>query len=179
MTGTLSPGCYSAAAGKKGALGTITLNNATLNSGTYVFEGNVVLEGTVKTIAGGGTTLDMVNGSLTENTGTVLDIVAPAPCSGLPPCSGSYGGIAIMQPSSNTNALSFDTGSSSGLIDGIIYAPDAELFLQDSGGDKNGGLQLITDLIVGSIDNQTAKLTITNYSSTVSHSPLTKVALVE
>jgi Flp pilus assembly protein TadG len=171
LTGTISPGCYSAAAGKKGALGTVTLSNVTLNSGTYVFEGNVSLNGTVSTAAGGGTTLDIVNGALTEGTGTVLDLVAPT--------SGTYNGIAIMQPSSNANPLTFDKGSSSGLIDGIIYAPSAELFLQDSGGDKNGGLQLITDLIVGTLDNQTANLTITNYSQTVSNSPLTKVALVE
>ncbi|MGB8477541.1 MAG: pilus assembly protein TadG-related protein [Acidobacteriaceae bacterium] len=171
LTGTISPGCYSVPAGKKGALGTITIDNATLNSGTYVFEGNVDLEGTVSTVAGGGTTLDIVNGALTEGTGTVLDLVAPT--------SGAYNGIAIMQPSSNANPLTFDKGSSSGLIEGIIYAPNAELFLQDSGGDKNGGLQLITDLIVGSLYNQTAQLTITNYSTTVSTSPLTKVALVE
>lgn len=171
LTGTISPGCYIAAAGKKGALGTITVDNATLSSGTYVFEGNVDLEGNVSTVAGGGTTLDIVNGALTEGTGTVLDIVAPT--------SGAYNGIAIMEPAPNANLMLFDFGSSSGLIDGIIYAPDAELELHDSGGDKNGGLQLITDLIVNTLYDQTATLTITSYSQTVGTSPLTKIALVE
>ena len=31
-----------------------------------------------------------------------------------------------------------------------------QLDLHDSGGDKNGGLQLITDLIVGTLNDQTA-----------------------
>lgn len=171
LTGTIGPGCYSAPAGKKGALGTITLDNATLSSGTYVFEGNVDLEGNVSTAAGGGTTLDIYNGTLTEGTGTVLNIVAPT--------SGAYNGIAIMEPAPNANLMLFDFGNSSGLIDGIIYAPVAELELHDSGGDKNGGLQLITDLIVGTLYDQTATLTITSYSQTAGTSPLTKIALVE
>ncbi len=165
LTGTVSAGCYIAPAG-----GTLTINNATLGTGTYVLEGNVNLTGSV-TSGAGGTTLDIVNGALTEGTGTVLDLVAPT--------TGTYNGIAIMEPAPNTNLMLFDFGSSSGLIDGIIYAPDAELELHDSGGDKNGGLQLITDLIVGTLYDQTATLSITNYSATTGTSPLTKIALVE
>lgn len=174
LTGTLTAGCYSAPAGKKGALGTLTLNNVTLGSGTYVFTGNVVLSGTVSTVAGGGTTLDIANGTLTEATNTVVNLVAPVPS-----IDPTYNGIAILQPPSNTNPLLFDFGSSSGTIDGIIYAPNAELELHDSGGDKNGGLQLITDLIVGTLYDQTATLSIQSYSKTVSNSPITRVALVE
>lgn len=167
LTGTISPGCYSAPAG-----GAITLDNATLNSGTYVLTGNVILQGNVETVAGGGTTLDIATGALSESTaGTYLDLVAPT--------SGPYNGIAIMEPPPNTNPMTFDFGYSSGLIDGIIWAPLAQLVLHDSGGDKVGGLQLITDLIVNTLYDQTATLSITNYSSTVSTSPLTKVALVE
>lgn len=161
LTGTISPGCYN---------GNVTVTNATLNPGTYVFTGNVVLAGTVKTAAGGAT-LDIANGSLSEATNTVLNLVAPT--------SGPYNGIAIMEPPPNTNLLLFDFGSSSGLIDGIIYAPKAEMELHDSGGDKNGGLQLITDLIVGTLYDQTATLGITSYSQTTPGSPLTSVALVE
>src|SRR6185437_6970345 len=96
LTGTISAGCYSAPAGKKGALGTLTLNNVTMGSGTYVLEGNVNLTGNVSTVTGGGTTLDIVNGALSEGTAaTVLNIVAPT--------SGAYNGIAILQPASNTN----------------------------------------------------------------------------
>ena len=167
LTGTISAGCYSAPVG-----GTLTISNATLGTGTYVLEGNINLTGSV-TSGAGGTTLDIVNGALTEGTGTVMDLVAPLP--GTSP----YGGIAIMEPAPNANPIVFDFGSSSGRIDGIIYAPDAELMLHDSGGDISGGLQLITDLIVNTLYDQTATLNITSYSQTTLGSPLTKVALVE
>lgn len=170
LTGTISAGCYSAPPLSNGAMGTLNISNATLGAGTYVFEGNVNLSGSI-TSGAGGTTLDIYNGALTEGTNTVLDLVAPT--------SGPYNGIAIMQPAPNSNLMLFDFGSSSGLIDGIIYAPVAELELQDSGGDKSGGLQLITDLIVGTLYDQTATLSITSYSQTNGNSPLTKVALVE
>ena len=83
-----------------------------------------------------------------------------------------------MEPAPNTNVMVLDLGNSSGLIDGIIYAPDAELTLQNSSG-NNSGLQLTTDLIVNMLNDQVTNLTITNYSQTVTNSPLTKVALVE
>ena len=166
LTGPVFAGCYAPSGG------TLTINNAILGAGTYVLEGNVKLTGSV-TSGAGGTTLDIVNGALTEGTNTVLTLVAPLPG------TGPYGGIAIMEPLPNTNPMLFDFGSSSGSIDGIIYAPGAALVLHDSGGDKRGGLVLTTDLIVNTLDDQTATLSITNYSQTVSNSPLTKVALVE
>lgn len=165
LTGTLTAGCYNSPVG-----GTLTVSNAVMGTGLYVFTGNVTLSGSVSTAAGGAT-LDIANGSLSEATNTVLDLVAPT--------TGTYNGIAIMEPAPNTNPLLFDFGSSSGLIEGIIYAPDAELILHDSGGDTSGGLQLITDLIVGTLYDQTATLSITSYSQTVPGSPLTKIALVE
>ncbi|HTU51108.1 MAG TPA: pilus assembly protein TadG-related protein [Acidobacteriaceae bacterium] len=164
LTGTITAGCYSAPAGSS-----LTLTNVTLGAGTYVLEGNVILSGTV-TSSAGGTTLDIANGALSESPGTVLDLVAPT--------SGDYNGIAVMEPAPNANPMVLDLGNSSGLIDGIIYAPDAELTLQNSSGNA-GALQLTTDLIVNLLNDQVASLTITNYSQTVSNSPLTKVALVE
>ncbi len=180
LTGPISAGCYSAPPLSTG-LGTLNISNATLGAGTYVFEGNVNLSGSI-TSAAGGTTLDIYNGALSEGTAaTNLDLVAPPPCAAgtLPPCGGSYGGIAIMQPPANTNTITFEFGDSTGTIDGIIYAPTAQLFLHDSGGDKSGGISLITDLIVGTLNDQTGTLSITNYSTTVGTSPLTKIALVE
>lgn len=165
LTGTLSAGCYSAPTG-----GTLTIHNVTLGTGTYILEGNINLTGTV-TSGTGGTTLDIVNGALTEGTGTVLDLVAPT--------SGTYSGIAIMEPAPNANLMLFDFGNSSGTIDGIIYAPAAELELHDSGGDHSGGLTLITDLIVNTLFDKTATLNIQSYSQTTPGSPLTKIALVE
>jgi LDH2 family malate/lactate/ureidoglycolate dehydrogenase len=70
-------------------------------------------------------------------------------------------------------------GNSTGKIDGIIYAPSAELLLHDSGGDTGGGIALITDLIVGTLVDQTATLSLQSYTQSTPGSPLTKVMLVE
>jgi hypothetical protein len=81
---------------------------------------------------------------------------------------------------SDQGTLTFDKGSASGTFNGIIYAPDAEMYLHDSGGDSSGGLQLNSDMIVGTLDDQTATMTVTSYTQTnPSNSPLTKVALLE
>src|ERR1700730_866979 len=67
LTGTISPGCYS---------GNVTLSNVVLSTGTYVFTGNVTLTGNVTT-GPGGATLDLNSGSLTQNTNSTLNLVAP------------------------------------------------------------------------------------------------------
>ena len=178
LTGTLANptggiACYS---------GNVTLTNVTLGAGTYVFTGNVTLDGTVSTPVpasgslSNGTTIDLNSGTLSINTGTTLSLYAPqGPATGYT----NYNGIALMEPSSNSNTITIQKGNASGLIDGIIYAPSAQLYLQDSGGDKSGGLTLITDLIVGKLFDKTATLSIQSYSQSTSGSPLTKVALVE
>jgi len=160
LTGSITPGCYS---------GNVTLSNAVL-TGTYVFTGNVTLSNSVTTGTAGGT-IDLTAGTLTETPNTVLNIVAPT--------TGTFHGIAIMAPPSNTSTLTFEFGNATGTVDGIIYAPGAKLFLHDSGGDHSGGLTLITDLLVGTLDDQTATLNIQSYSQNTAGSPLTKVALVE
>jgi Putative Flp pilus-assembly TadE/G-like len=161
LTGAIAAGCYS---------GNVTLNNAVL-TGLYVFTGNVTLSHSVTT-GGAGATLDLNNGSLTETSNTVLNLVAPTDP------TNTFHGIAIMAPPTNTSTLTLEFGNSTGTIDGIFYAPGANLFLHDSGGGSSG-LSLITDLLVGTLDDQTASLNITSYSQTTAGSPLSKVALVE
>jgi Flp pilus assembly protein TadG len=186
LTGTLANptggiACYS---------GNVTLSNVTLGAGTYVFTGNVTLDGTVSTVQPpapvapatvsanplNGTTIDLDSGTLSINTGTVLSLYAPQAAA---TAYTNYNGIALMEPAKNSNQITIQKGDASGLVDGIIYAPSAQLYLQDSGGDKSGGLTLITDLIVGSLFDKTATLSITSYSQSTSGSPITKVALVE
>jgi hypothetical protein len=174
LTGTLAAptggiACYN---------GSVTLKNVTLGAGTYVFTGNVALSGTVSTPQptslnpSNGATIDIDSGTLSIGTGTTLSLYAPL--------AGTYQGLAIVEPSHNSNQITIQKGDASGLIDGIIYAPSAELFLQDSGGDKSGGLTLITDLIVGQLFDKTATLSINSFSQTnPGGSPLTKVTLVE
>ena len=85
-----------------------------------------------------------------------------------------------MQPASNSSQIQVQFGSSYGTFDGIIFAPTAQLYLQDSGGDKSGGVTLTTDVIVNTFYDKTATLTINSYTTAFgSSSPLTAVALVE
>lgn len=112
----------------------VTLNSATLASGVYVFENGVTLSGAI-TSGAGGTTFDIASGGLNVTTGTTLALVAPT--------SGAFNGIVLMEPPSNSSELIFQKGNASGSMTGIIYAPSAEFYLQDSGGDKSGGLTLL------------------------------------
>jgi Flp pilus assembly protein TadG len=167
LTGTVGP---AVAGGTVCYNGNVTLSNVTLNQGTFVFTGNVTLNGTI-TSGTGGSTIDINSGSLSINTGTTLALVAPT--------TGTYNGIALMQPLGNSNQITIQKGDASGSLQGIIYAPSAKLYLQDSGGDKSGGLSLQTDLIVYKLFDKTATLSITSYTQTVPNSPLVSVALVE
>jgi hypothetical protein len=160
LTGNVTPGCYS---------GAVTLSNAVL-TGMYVFTGNLTFSGSV-TSGAAGSTIDLTAGTLGENPNTVLNLTAPT--------TGTFKGIAIMAPASNTSTLTFEFGNATGTLKGIIYAPGAYLYLHDSGGDHSGGLTLISDLIVGTLKDQTATLNIQSYSQTNAGSPLTRVTLVE
>jgi len=159
----INPVCYS---------GNVTISNATL-SGTFVFTGNVTLDGTINT-GGSGVTLDLNGGGLNENTGTTMNIVAPTSS------SNPYMGIVLMAPLSNTSTMEFDKGASGGTFTGIIDTPGANLYLHDSGGDKSGGLTINSDLIVATLNDQTATFTVNSYSATnQTTTPLKSVALVE
>lgn len=149
----------------------VSLTNVTLGPGIYVFENGATTNGTI-TSGTGGTTLDVYGGFLAMNTGTVLNLVAPT--------SGPTNGIALMEPASNSQAITIQEGNATGSLTGIIYAPSAELYLQDSGGDTSGGISLTTDLIVGSLFDKTASISIESYSEAdPSTTPLRAVALVE
>jgi Flp pilus assembly protein TadG len=162
LTGTVSgPGtgraiCYA---------NPVILNNAQLGPGIYVFENGVTTNGTVTT---NGATIDLYGGSLTATTGTVLALNAPA--------SGETNGIALMEPRNNINQIAIPNGNVTGSINGIIYAPNAQLLVQGSG----GGLSFTSDLIVHQLSDQNATLTINNYgTANPGTTPITKVTLVE
>lgn len=179
VTGTVTAGssgiiCYSNA---------VTMSNVTLggaNPTVLVFENGVTLGGTINS-GTGGSTLDVLGGAFNVNTGSTMAIVAPttAPTS----ITSAYyipAGVALMQPTSNKTEMQIQFGASSGTLTGIIYAPAAELYLQDSGGDHNGGVSLTTDLIVDKLFDKTATLTINSYSqANPTITPLKTVTLVE
>jgi Flp pilus assembly protein TadG len=156
LTGNLSQGCYSGV--------NVTIGNATLGSGLYIFSGtgNVTINGAV---SGTGVTLDINQGTLQIQPGnSAVNLSAPT--------SGTYNGLVIYQPLTNTNTLFMEAGSSTGSLTGFLYAPGATLTMQD-----NGGGLTVGGLVVSAINNGPADLIITGY--TPSTSPLKAVALVE
>lgn len=186
--------------------GNVTLKNAYLAPGTYVFTGNVTLSGfiygpsdgstsgtvntTLDTANGQGVTLYIASGSISTTTNSNINLTAPVSESTVQP---PYNGLLIYQPLTNSNTMTFQTGNSIGTITGIIYAPGAQLFLNDSGGDSKGGttgtggttsndsITFNVDLDVNTFYDKTASLSLTSYSKTAGSgsSPLTKVTLVE
>jgi hypothetical protein len=174
LTGTITgpgPGnsvCYTQA---------MSLNNVTLGNGIYVFENGVTLGGTVATTVTsnyGGATLDVEGGSFNVTSGTAFGTTT-TPFTA--PTVGMTNGIALMEPATNSSEITIQKGNATGALTGIIYAPSAELFLQDSGGGL--GLTLTADLIVDTLYDKTATLTINSYSASTPSTPLRAVTLVE
>jgi hypothetical protein len=152
--------------------GNITLSNVTLAPGVYVFDnpgGNLQFSGNV---TGTNVTLYLLGG-LTTPTGTTLNLSNLG-------TGNAYPGIVLFADRSDSSQLNFSLGNATGSITGIIYAPDSELYLQDSGSGTNG-LSLTTDLIVNTIYDKTATLVIKSFTQTsgVNLSPLTHPVLVE
>jgi hypothetical protein len=154
--------CFSNAAG-------VTLSaGATLPGGVvYVFENGVTIGGTMTLgSSSSGVTLDIYGGSFSQGNSN-LSIYAPT--------SGTYNGIAIMQPIGNTNQLQVQFGSSNETLDGMIYAPGAEVFLQD-----NGGGVTATGVVANTMEVKSSSLTIPSYSAAhPTTTPLRTVTLVE
>ncbi|MGA9060635.1 MAG: hypothetical protein WB341_03115 [Terracidiphilus sp.] len=92
------------------------------------------------------------------------------------PTSGPYNGIAIFQPTTNTNELQIQFGSSTQALDGYIYAPGTEVYMQD----KGGGVSAL-GLVVGQLDsNSTLTINNASYDQANSGTTLNKaVTLVE
>lgn len=95
----------------------------------------------------------------------------------VPKCDSSYGGVTYTNTATAdpNSCLQIQFGSGSGTLDGMIYAPNSALYLQDSGGTGIG----VTNLIVNStFINGTLNITA-NYNYAHTDSPLNKVSLVE
>lgn len=190
--------------------GTVNLSNFTatnpLPSGVYVFTGAVTLSNvisagstitttvngvtTTTTVPGTGVTLVIADGgslNVAPGAGETMNLTAPLLDTGNPTSDDDlWNGMLIYQPPSNTNQLTLQIGSSSANLTGIIDASTAQLFLNDSGGDNkgtctNGGVCLTTNLIVGTLYDKTATLSMTSYSKTQNTGTgvFTRTALVE
>ncbi len=179
LTGTnVVPGCYN---------GNVTISNATLGNGTYIFTGNLSFSGNVQNIQGSngaGVTFYLTTGNVSAVTNSTLSLSAP---------SGSafqYNGLLIWDAapanSSNPPTIEVEMGNATGALTGIIYGPNAEFYIHDSGGDKKGGtstgtVTMKTDIVVGTFLDQTGDLTVASYTQTAGYgnSPLTHPVLVE
>jgi hypothetical protein len=124
------------------------LTGATLGAGTYVFEKGVTLSGTVTVNSG---TIDVYSGTFTQGN-AILNVTAPT--------SGTYNGIALMQPATNTTDLQVQFGSSNQTLDGYIYAPGAEVYLQDHGGGTT-----TTGIVAKSMFDKASTITIPSYDA--------------
>jgi Flp pilus assembly protein TadG len=120
----------------------------TTGAGTLAFGNGVTISGTVKIYGG---TIDIQSGSFNQNNAT-LSIIAPI--------SGTYDAIAIMQPATNTNQLQVQFGSSNQTLDGYIYAPGAQVYLQD-----NGGGVVATGIVANNLLVKASTVRIPNYDN--------------
>ncbi len=128
-------------------------SGASLGDGLYVFENGLTIDSGTVTVGTttNGATLDVYGGTYNQSTSSSLTIYAPT--------SGTYNGIAVMQPASNTNDMQVSFGSSTAVFDGMIYAPGAYVTLHDEGG---GGVSATG--VVASTMYVNGSLNIENYS---------------
>jgi hypothetical protein len=135
-----------------GTLGNSIANDVvTSPAGTLVF-GNGVTISTGSTVTVFGGTIDINKGSLNQRSNSVINAIAPT--------SGTYNGIAIMQPANNNSDLQVQFGSNNQVLDGYIYAPGAKVYLQDSGGGITAA-----GLVAKTMYNQTSQITIPSYDA--------------
>jgi hypothetical protein len=140
-------------------------SSLTLGSGMYAVGGNLNLTGS-GTLTGSSVTF-YDQGSATLTGSGNMNVTAPT--------SGTYSGVLIYQPSSDTSGVSI-TGSGGDTIQGIVYAPGAPLTLTGS-----GSMTVSLDIIVDSLkETGSGSITDTNYSVvTNTNSVLSKLTMVE
>lgn len=145
----------------------VTLSSATLGPGIYVFETGVTITGATTIGQNGGATV-IVTGSGVYDSSTATTFTDYAPT------TGTYDGLAIYQPLSDTQPMMLQFGSGSSIFMGAVYAPGSDVTLHDQGGAVNA-----TDLIVGQIYvNGTVNLS--NYSTyNPTTTPFLHITLVE
>jgi len=176
---------YDANAGKKNSTCCTLSGNLTSNA-VYYYDKPVNVTGNVSGtnvaiyLEGASNYLDFASvGTLT---------LSPTPC---PSFTTPYCGVVIDAPlvgsngagtytcnsgkgnnATNPGGIYFDFGSSITTLNGIVYAPYMQLFVQDQGASTS----LNTDLIIGNICAQSGNLNVNGYSA--GNSPITRVGLV-
>jgi len=170
LNATSMPGSASGVTYLYSGSGTLTLGTTmTFGSGpTFDTTNNTFPSGPGNTTLGA--TLDIYQGTFNQKNST-LSMYAPT-SGGV----GSFNGIAIFQPSTNTNELQLQFGSGNEVLDGYIFAQGAEVYMQDSGGGVTA-----TGIVANYIFEKTTNLIIANsYDSANPNTTLNRVVtLVE
>lgn len=161
--------------GKSGAITPVTLKDATLGPGVYVFQTGVTVSGNVKVGVGSGTQTTKGKGATIVVTGTgAFDSSTASMFSVYGPTDGVYNAVALYQPFSDKQPMMLQFGSSGSDFIGAVYAPGAAVTLHDQGGSVNA-----TNLIVGDIYvNGTINLTDYSALNPVT-TPFLQITLVE
>jgi Flp pilus assembly protein TadG len=152
---TLSAGCYS---------GLTVKGKLQLNPGLYYITGPVLIN-SGSSVTGTDVTFFVTgNGSLTMNSGSNLNISAPVGTSGQTGTANSANAlynIVYYQASTDTNTIIYDGGSKSAL-QGIFYAPGAQIDINSGGNTAKYTILDTKSLMV----NSGAKLNLgSDYSS--------------
>lgn len=132
----------------------------TLNPGLYIINGSLTLNGS-GSVSGTGITFYFPPGagSYTDSGSSTLNLTAPM--------SGAYDGILLYQNASDVQPMSI-SGSSTSSLNGIVYAPGANVTLNGSGTST-----FYMSLVVNSITfNGSGTMTLTNYGNINPTSPL-------
>ncbi|MGB7189962.1 MAG: pilus assembly protein TadG-related protein [Acidobacteriaceae bacterium] len=139
------------------------------STGVYVYTQPVTFTGTINAT---GVTIVLLPGASLGTANASVNLTAPV--------SGLFDNVLIDAPS-YTGELNLDFGMSTITLNGVIYAPQADLSLQDQGGHA-ADLVLNADLILGTLDvgnKDNGNLTLNAYSPASGPSPMPRISLVE
>lgn len=138
----------------------------TFAPGTVYFNGPITFNNHAS-LTGNGVTLVLDNGSsITAANNNEVTLVAPT--------SGTYRGVALLQPASNTNPITFQNSSSFN-ITGAMYAPTADVYFRN-------GLDTSSDcvlFVIKSLTIDNGNGAFNNACSAYAGSPLMSVSLAE
>ena len=184
QTKTLAPSgpvaCYNGISASGGSTLNIT------NPGTIVVNGNLSLSGGSTANFGPGLyyitgQFSASGGDSTNGTGVTFFAASPGGSFNLSggvnmnlsaPLSGTENGILFWQAQGDASSITMSGGASS-VVQGIVYAPSAQLTM--SGG---AGAKLYLDAVVNSI-NLSGGASLLSFASVNSNSPITTIKLVE
>ncbi len=142
------------------------VGSRTLAPGVTYFNGPVTFKNNAA-LSGSGVTLVLANGaSLTANNHNSLTLTAPT--------SGLFPGIALYQPATNANPISFENNSTFN-VTGAVYAPSADVSFRN-------GLSASSDcvlIVVRSMGVVNGNGALNNQCSAYGGSPLLAVSLAE